>query len=113
MKIKGQKDDKKADEAQNAIPCSNPDCRHRTDEHYPPPHVLLPTEPAVIFFIRSLYEWKGENKKMKTISTEVKPPNDDELFHSTMISQENSMDDSGRNFIVGFQPCLLAKIDTK
>jgi hypothetical protein len=59
----------------------------------------------MIFFIRSLYEWKGENKKMKIILPEVKPPNEDELFHSTMISQENSMGHSGRNFIVGFQPC--------
>jgi hypothetical protein len=38
MKINGQKDDKKADEAQNAEPCSNPNCRHRSDEHYSPLH---------------------------------------------------------------------------
>jgi hypothetical protein len=38
LEIKGQKDHKKDEEAQNAEPCSNPSCRHRGDEHYSPLH---------------------------------------------------------------------------
>jgi len=36
LEIKIQKEDKKAQEAQDAKVCSNPNCHHRGDEHFSP-----------------------------------------------------------------------------